>query len=106
VEQSAVDQSLKDKLLSAYIEKLRQAIQAALIYPVAAKQMGITGRVRVQFELNAGQTPTQVTILDSSGTGMFDRYAVKAVNEANYPSPPTELKASNGSYQIWVEFKN
>lgn len=100
-----ISQSLKDKLLAEYIEKLRQAVQAALIYPIAAKQMGISGKVRVQFSLDTSQHARNSTVLDSSGTGMFDRYAIKAVNDAIYPSPPKEIN-SNNNYQIWVEFKN
>ncbi len=105
VEQQPVNQSLKNKLLAEYLEKLRQAVQTALIYPIAAKQMGITGRVRVQFQLNVSQQPINSKVLESSGTGMFDRYALKAVNEANYPQPPKEISSSNQIYEIWVEFK-
>jgi len=87
-----------------YVAKVRAAVQAAFVYPPAAAAMGFHGRARVGFTLH-GLAPQGAHVLVSSGMAMVDRAALQSVQSAVYPPPPPELKGSDLSFEVWVEFK-
>ena len=92
------------ELLADYTAKLRDAVQAALIFPKAAESLGYTGRTRVEFRLFQGRQ-SGARVLLSSGINMFDRAALQAVQDANFPQPPEALRDQARLFQIWVEFR-
>jgi protein TonB len=85
----------------AYNVKLAAAVQAAFEVPGSAKALSFKGKARVEFNLHDG-VASAIRVVQSSGLGAVDRAAVKAVEIANFPLPPAELKSKEGIYQIWV----
>jgi periplasmic protein TonB len=85
----------------AYNAKLAAAVQAVFEVPAAAAELNFRGRTRVEFNLRDGQV-SMVRIVQTSGLGVADRAAVKAVQAAIYPSPPAQLQGKEATYQIWV----
>lgn len=86
-----------------FAARARAAIQAAVIYPAAARSMGNGGRVRVAFHLRDGAT-SQISVIQSSGISMLDRAAMAAVANAVYPTAPDSLKGKDRPYQVTVTF--
>jgi len=87
-----------------YKAKVQAAVQAAFYYPMAAQEMGLTGRTRVGFVLT-NTSASDAKIVTSSTIGIIDRAALQAVLKAVFPSPPVELRDRALSYEIWIEFK-
>lgn len=87
-----------------YRAQIQAAVQAAYYYPMAAQEMGLHGRIRVQFSLK-NTTPSEITIITSSNFKIIDTAAIKAIQTALYPNPPADLKDKSFTYTIWVEFR-
>jgi len=85
----------------AYNVKLAAAVQAAFVVPGPAAALGFKGRARVEFHLRDGVV-SNAKIIQASGLGVVDRAALKAVEVASFPVPPTSLVGKEGVYQIWV----
>lgn len=86
-----------------YAAKVHAAVQAAHYYPPAASSLHYSGKVRVEFHLR-DTTPSGIRLLVASGIGMIDRAALHAVQDAQYPEPPAEIKGTDHVYQVWIEF--
>lgn len=99
----AASPSRNETILADYTSKVRAAVQAALVYPRAAEELGYTGRVRVEFRLQNGH-PADARVMISSKVSMFDRAALQAVQSASYPPPPEFLLGQSRLFQVWVEF--
>ena len=87
-----------------FAAKVKAAIQAAVVYPPAARSMGFIGRARVEFQLLDG-IPSQIRILQGSGIGMIDRAALASVSNASYPVAPESLRGKSQLYQVTVLFE-
>jgi TonB family protein len=87
-----------------YLDKVRNAVQNAFVYPPAARAMEFRGRARVAFKLLDGQA-SNVRVLVRSGLGMGDRAALEAVQNAVFPAPAVELKGVDMDCEIWVELR-
>jgi TonB family protein len=83
---------------------VRAAVQAAFVYPPAAKAAEFVGRTRVAFNLMDAKV-SGARVLIGSGMGLVDKAALQAVQKANYPTPPGEQKSTELSFEIWVEFR-
>lgn len=84
-------------------DKLRMAVQAALVYPQAAKDSHVTGKTKVEFSFLDGQV-SDPHVLVTSGRGMLDRAAIAAVLAAHFPLPDPEFLHKTVTFQIWVQF--
>ena len=82
---------------------LREAIQAAVRFPEAARLMHVGGRVLVSFDFLDGKV-SQVRVAQSSGVDMLDTAALAAVREAPYPPTPAALASQSMRFRIWVRF--
>ncbi len=82
---------------------LREAIQAAVRFPEAARLMHVGGRVLVSFEFLDGKV-SQVRVAQSSSVPMLDAAALAAVREAPYPPTPAALASQPMRFRIWVRF--
>ena len=85
----------------AYNAKLSAAVQAAFEVPAAAAALGFKGRTRVEFSLRDGVV-SGIRVVQTSGLGLADRAAMRAVQVAAFPAPPPALQGKDGVYQIWV----
>ena len=85
--------------------RIRDAVQAAVHYPPAARMMGVTGRARVQLDYRNGAVDDP-SLAKSSGTPMLDHAAISAAQDAHYPTPPPELAGRLMHFLVWVEFRS
>ncbi len=90
-------------LEAQFAARLRAAIQAAVVYPPAARFMGLKGKARVEFIYRDG-SPRQRRILLSSGNGIIDQAALAAVSSAIFPQAPELMRGRDYQYQIAVNF--
>ena len=79
-------------------------MQAAFVYPAAAKAAEFRGRTRVAFRLLDAKA-SGARVLVGSGMGLVDNAALQAVQRASYPSPPADQKAAELNFEVWVEFR-
>ena len=84
--------------------RIRDAVQAAVHYPAAARMMGLTGRARLQLDYRAGVV-TSSTLVQSAGTPVLDDAALSAARSAHYPPAPTDLGDRPLRFLVWVEFR-
>ena len=91
-------------LRAAYGQAMHAAIQAAVRYPDIARRMGESGRVRVAFRFAHGAAH-DVRIVTSSGSGVLDRAAERAVRQATYPALPAALQGKALELELWVAFR-
>jgi len=82
---------------------VRAAIQAAIVYPPAARMMNQQGRAKVAFTLESGHAENP-RIAQSSGIPAIDTAAIAAVRDAAYPAPPRELAGKPLAFAVFVEF--
>lgn len=85
--------------------EIRDAVQAAVHYPAAARMMGLTGRVRVQLNYRNGSVDAPL-LAQSSGMNMLDQAALSAAQGAHYPATPPDLAGRLMRFLIWVEFRS
>jgi periplasmic protein TonB len=83
---------------------VRSAVQAAMQYPYAARMARIQGKTQVSFDFLNGKA-SHLRVLVSSGYGVLDQAALKAVNAAIYPPPPQELAGKTLTLEVWVKFQ-
>ncbi|AOU99814.1 hypothetical protein BI364_15995 [Acidihalobacter yilgarnensis] len=91
-------------LLMIFAAQVHAAVQAVLIYPLAAKDLGLQGRTRVGFDYHDGRV-SHVHLLTGSGYASLDRAALAAVRDAHYPPPPPSLADKTQALTIWVRFR-
>ncbi len=89
---------------AAFEARIREAVQAAVRYPVAARMMGLTGRARVELAYRTGVV-TNVALAQSAGSPMLDEAAMTAARTAHYPPAPPDMGEHLLRFLIWVEFK-
>jgi protein TonB len=83
--------------------RLRDAVQAAVRYPSAARIMRLSGHVRLGFAYLDG-TISNPHVVQSSGRKMLDDAALAALNGTAFPAPPAELKGHLLNLEIVVTF--
>ena len=84
-------------------DEVRAAVQAAVIYPMAARMAHVTGRAQVEFDYLDG-VPSDARITVSSGNDLLDRAALAAVRMASYPRPAQEFAGKKLNFVVWVRF--
>nr|WP_257788649.1 energy transducer TonB [Shewanella psychrophila] len=50
------------------------------VYPANAKKLGVEGHVSMEFDLSADGKPINITLLESSPTGVFDQAGIAALS--------------------------
>jgi protein TonB len=67
---------------AARLEQIRERVQAAVVYPRAARERGIQGVARIQFRVDPAGRAAQVTTVKASGSPMLDGAAEQAARDA------------------------
>ncbi len=83
---------------------MRQAVQRAAAYPMAARAAHENGRAQVAFMLHGGVV-SGVSLVHSSGFPLLDQAALAAVRNARYPQPPPPLAGVDTRFVVWVQFR-
>ncbi len=71
------------------LAQIHAGIQASLVYPPMARIKGISGTVKVRFDVTSSGQPTAIQVVTSSGFPILDEAAVQTVKKAA-PYPPIE----------------
>jgi protein TonB len=90
-------------IAATFRDAVREAVQAAVRYPYAARIACISGRAQVSFTY-LDRTVSRPEVAVSSGYAMLDNAAKQAVETASYPPPPPELAGRTLQFQVWVRF--
>jgi len=85
--------------VEARLEAIRERVQAAVVYPQAARERGIEGVTRVQFRVDPSGRAAEVITVESSGSQLLDHAAEAAARDAR------ELPQIYGFVRIPVRFE-
>jgi len=69
-----------------YLARFRRLIQEHVVYPLAARRQGLSGRVELEVLLDPAGRVRAVTLVTSSAHGLLDEAAIEAVRRV--PSVP------------------
>lgn len=103
------NESVKSSILSSKqseeiaLNKIREAIQKAQIYPLIAQKKRMSGVVKVEFIWKSDKTLVDLKIIQSSGYTLLDKSALESIRKAslNFPSYERNLKITLPiSYEI------
>jgi TonB family protein len=83
----------------ARLEQVRERVQAAAVYPAAARERGIQGVARIQFRVDPAGRAAEVMTVESSGSQLLDAAAEQAAEDAR------ELPQLYGWVRIPVRFE-
>lgn len=81
--------STKEYRYMAYFAHMKEKIEMAWMYPVAAQQMGQQGSCTLKFTVLKSGKVQEVKVIRTSGYRLLDQYAVKAVKEAHFNPMPS-----------------
>jgi TonB family protein len=81
------------------LEEIRRRVQAAVVYPPRARELGLEGTTRIQFEIGADGLARDVATVQSSGHVLLDRAAERGAIDAG------RLPALYGRIRIPVRFE-
>lgn len=81
-EGDVVDINTTEYRFIGYFTNMRKAIELAWVYPQAAVQRGIYGKVNLRFIILANGTVRDVTVIHSSGHEILDQAIVNAIKLA------------------------
>lgn len=80
-----------------FAQDVRSRIERKKIYPDAARDLGMSGAVEVQYELDRAGNLLRAEIVSSSGFKLLDKAALMAVKTATYKSFPEDAWLGSGS---------
>jgi TonB family protein len=71
----------------ARLDEIRRRVQAAVVYPRRARELGLEGTARIQFEIGADGLARDVATVESSGHALLDRAAERGALDAGRLPP-------------------
>jgi protein TonB len=80
------------------LDEIRRRVQAAVAYPQRARELGLEGTTRIQFEIGPDGLAREVATVQSSGHALLDRAAEEGAIAAG------KLPALYGRIRIPVRF--
>ena len=69
------------------LDEIRRRVQAAVGYPARARELGLEGTTRIQFEIGADGLARDVATVESSGHALLDRAAEQGALDAGRLPP-------------------
>lgn len=69
------------------LAEIRRRVQAAVTYPQRARELGLEGTTRIQFEIGADGLAREVATVQSSGHALLDRAAERGAIDAGQLPP-------------------
>jgi TonB family protein len=81
------------------LDEIRRRVQAAVAYPERARELGLEGTARIQFEIGADGLAREVTTVQSSGHHQLDHAAEQGATAAG------QLPPLYGRIRIPVRFR-
>ncbi len=86
-----------------FADRVRSAVQGAVIFPMAARAAHLSGETKVSFDYKDGQV-SDAHIITTSGNAILDKAALAAVHAAHYPAATAEYVGRVLTFEIWVRF--
>ncbi len=83
----------------ARLEEIRRRVQAAVVYPPRARELGLEGTARIQFQVGSDGRAHEVATVQSSGHRLLDRAAERSALDAG------ELPRLYGRIRIPIRFE-
>lgn len=81
------------------LREIRRRVQAAVVYPERARELGLEGTARIQFEIGPDGRAHNVATDETSGHALLDRAAERGAVDAG------ELPPLYGRIRIPVRFE-
>ena len=69
------------------LDEIRRRVQAAVVYPPRARELGLEGTTRIQFQIGADGLAREVATVESSGHALLDRAAERGAIDAGKLPP-------------------
>jgi TonB family protein len=69
------------------LDEIRRRVQAAVMYPARARELGLEGTARIQFEIGADGLAREIATVESSGHALLDRAAEQGALDAGRLPP-------------------
>ena len=69
------------------LAEIRRRVQAAVVYPERARELGLEGTARIQFEIGSDGLARAVATVESSGHPLLDRAAERGARDAGRLPP-------------------
>ncbi len=93
-----------DYKFHSYYLALKRKIELVWEYPYAARRAGIQGRLLIRFIINKNGSLASVNILRTSGSGLLDQEAVRAIRNAS-PFPPIPDRMNTETLTVTATFE-
>ncbi|WP_457678552.1 energy transducer TonB [Thermovibrio sp.] len=93
---------LQGNLPAWYVDKVREAIQENIFYPLEALQEGIEGPVMVQFTL--GRNGEVLECKPLFGPKILEEATCLAIKKSSFPPIPKEIKNDKLTFQLQLEY--
>lgn len=71
----------------ARLEEIRRRVQEAVVYPPRARELGLEGTTRIQFQVGNDGLAREVAVVDSSGHALLDHAAERGALDAGQLPP-------------------
>jgi TonB family protein len=98
-EESAVDAIPLGPSPAERLDEIRRRVQQAVVYPERARELGLEGTARIQFEIGSDGLARSVATVESSGHALLDRAAERGAVDAG------RLPVLYGRIRIPVRFE-
>lgn len=69
------------------LAEIRRRVQDAVVYPQRARELGLQGTAKIQFQVGSDGLAHEVTAVDSSGHAALDAAAVRSARDAGQLPP-------------------
>jgi protein TonB len=86
-----------------FADKVRSAVQNAVVFPMAARAAHLSGQTKVTFDYKDGMA-SGASVLITSGNRILDKAALAAVHVAHFPAATAEYAGRILTFEIWVKF--
>ena len=93
---------LQGNLPENYVERVKEAIEEQIFYPLEAIQSGIEGEVVVQFTLNRNGKAVDCKPL--SGNEILSQATCIAIKNAKFPRIPENIKNDEIQFQLQINY--
>jgi len=86
-EESAIDAIPLGPSPAQRLDEIRRRVQEAVVYPERARELGLEGTARIQFEIGSDGLARAVATVQSSGHALLDRAAERGALDAGRLPP-------------------
>ena len=85
-------EAAKANYISAQFILIRDRIMRSLVYPMIARKMGWSGRVKIAFTVREDGGVEDINVIESSGFTVLDKNAIETIKKScPLPKPPMKV---------------